>query len=304
MDGTWYRNSDGTMTIPRDSDRFERFFAQGMIYGNVCGAAWMPRSTKTGDRTFMDLQPVDGAMRRAFGCFRAHADLYGGEPVARTHLLYSEDNCYGMSRGWANAGFTNLLYLAERLNTMRIPYTVAVEDDIDKIPSGDTLVLPDLRYARASQERCLAAAAARGVRIVLTGLYGLYNENGMERDSVDPIVGLSRIGDLSHSLPVDEAVNIRDERGKDVPYAVIETSVNGTGDFVFHVLRPDNETTLDCVEIQVPNVRLHKGMKAELFSFDASCRLGSFYVEEGCATLTVVGLKTFASVRFKRQEAE
>ena len=300
MDGTWYRNPDGTQTIPRDADRFERFFAQGMIYGNVCGAAWMPRSVKIGDRTIMDLPAVDGAMRRAFGHFRAHADLYDGGPVARTHLLYSEDNCYGMSRGWANAGFTNLLHLAERLNTARIPYTVAVEDDIGNIPAGDALVLPDLRYARVAQHDRLVAAAARGVRLVLTGPYGLYDENGVERDLANPIVGLSRAKGLSHDLPADEAVTIRDESAKEVPYAVIETSVNGAGDFVFHVLRPDNETVLGRVTIEIPNGRIHSGSEPELHSFDAGCRLVSSEVGEGRAILAVDGLKTFASIRFRQ----
>jgi len=298
MDGTWYRNPDGTVTIPRDSDRFERFFAQGIVYGNVCGAAWMPRSTKTGDRTIMDLPAVDGAMKRAFGYFRAHADLYDGGPVAKAHLLYSEDNCYGMSRKGFNAGFCDILDLAERLNVARIPYTVAMENDIEKIPAGDTLVLPDLRYARVAQHDRLVAAAARGVRLVLTGQYGLYNENGIERDLEDPIIGLSRAKGISHDLPTEEAVAVRDANGKDVPFATIETTVNAAGDFIFHILRPDNETTLGRVTITIPNGRLRKGQKPEHFTFDADCRLVDATVEEGRAVLTVDGLKTFATVRF------
>ena len=300
LDSNWPR-VNGQHAIPSGADAIHRFLAQGMIYGNVCGSHWMARSVKRGDRVVMDDPAEYSMVSNAFTFFRDNAYLYSGGPVARTHLLFAKDTLYGWNARPRKNGIESFMSLGDRLNDAAVPYLLALEEDVDSIRPGDLLVLPDMRYVNANLHAHIVAAAARGVRILMTGKYGLYDENGRERDLDSPVIGLSEVKNVLHDIPADARIKIRGADGKSVKGVMVETSANADGDFVFHMLRPENSQTLGMVEADIDEPQFTMDANPSLHSFEPQCSLVSAERKEGCVTLRVRGLRTMASVIFRKK---
>ena len=297
LDSNW-RRADGKHAMIEGVDLMQRFLAQAMIYGNTCGTHWLLRSTRHGDRVMMDDPVVYSTVSNAFTFFRANPKLYDGSPVARTRLLFATDTLYGWSGPGRNSGIVEFIKLGDRLSDMGVPFLLTLEEDVDSVSPGELLVLPDMRYVNAALHAKIVAAASRGVRIVLTGKYGLYDENGRERDLDNPIIGLSEVRDTLRGIPDKARIKAFGPDGGEIRGIMVETTVNSSGEFVFHMLRPGNENTLDFVEVPLAEPRISASSKATLRSFDPGCRLESAECADGKATLRVRGLRTMASVVF------
>ena len=298
LDSNWPRDAERGLAMIEGVDQMVRLLAQGMIYGDVCGTHWLLRSTKHGDRVVMDDPVVYSAVSNAFAFYRANPELYDGAPVARTRLLFATDTLYGWSGPGIRSGIVEFIKLGDRLSDLGVPYLLTLEEDVDSISPGEILLLPDMRYVNDTLHAKIVAAAARGVRIVLTGKYGLYNENGRERDMDNPVRGLSEVRNVLHEIPDETRIRAFGPDGSEIRGVMVETTVNSSGDFVFHMMRPDNEKALDFVEVKLAEPRISAASKASLRSFDPGCRLESAECADGSATLRVRGLRTMASVLF------
>ena len=278
-------------TLPEGA---RRQLAEGMIYGNVAGLTWLTRFMMKGGRMVIDEKPVFDAVKDAVAYYRTHVDVYSGEPTASVRLLYSPDSYYGWS-GYFSKSFMDFRRTAARLVNAAIPFSVVTPDEIASLPAGAVLVLADMPFARRSEYEAIKAAAARGVRIVRTGEYGRYNENGMEYEIDDSIRNLADVPGVETSLPEDRAVVVRDASGAKAN-VIVETQVRRGGEFVLHLLSPDSaakpcELVVECSSA--------KG-RATLYSFDRSCRLVSADSLAGGGTRLVLdGFCAMGSIVFE-----
>ena len=296
VESSWMTAQDAGGTgpqaiIPRDADTLKRFYAQGMIYGDIAGGPWLARTAKRGDRVMFDDPVHADTAANVFGFFRKHeARLFATTPVARAHILYATDTFYGWS--YEAKGFHSFIDGTERLNAEAVPYTIVTEQDLAEVPSGDLLVLPDLRFLSKNLYGALAAAGARGVKILPLGQAGLFDENGKERAADDPIIGLSRVKGLVSDVPPAFKVSLS------AGGIMAETQVNAKGEYILHLLRPGNDSTIG--ELTVVPCDPRASGTPELLSFEKECSLGGAKREaDGQTVLTVRNFRTACSLVFR-----
>ena len=88
FDSTWVKIQDEDSTamhsgIPCDADSMNRFYAQGMIYGDIAGCPWLVRSTKRGAEVILDDPVQTATAANAFRFFRENESrLFATTPVA------------------------------------------------------------------------------------------------------------------------------------------------------------------------------------------------------------------------------
>ena len=295
FDSTWPKIAEVDWTeprtgIPTDADSISRFYAQGMIYGDIAGCPWLVRSTKKGDGVILD-DPLQVRLAgRAFSFYRQNRErLFDTVPFAHTHLLYSTETFYGWC--YNAAGFQSFMEASEKLNRESVPYVIAAESDIAALNSGDLLVVPDARFLSRRLYRRLEDAGARGVKILALGAVGQYDENGHERALDDPIIGLKCVSNLVSEIPSELKVEISD-RG-----VMAETQMNRRGEFVLHLLKPGNSETVRELRVVIDDRRAVG--KAEIFSFEDGCSLGyAVQDESGRRILTVRNFRTMCSIVF------
>ena len=301
FDSTWLKVTDieganPHTDIPRDADTVSRFYAQGMIYGDITGCPWLVRTTKKGAEVILDDPVQTSAARSAFAFFRKHeARLYDTVPAAKAHVLYATDTFYGW-RGGAK-GFHSFVDATELLNADGVPYTIVAECDLSALKPGELLVLPDLRFLSRPLYDAIASAGARGVLLLSLGeeKAGLYDENGMERAKDDPIIGLSQVPNRIETLPSEFRVEMS------APLVMAETQINKRGEQVLHLLRPGNTST-------IPELRIALGRSVgrqdlmrspELFSLDNGCSLADAQRDAaGRIVLVIRNFRTMCSVAF------
>ena len=295
FNSTWPKVSevdwaDPHVGIPRDSDSIRRFYAEGMIYGDIAGCPWLVRSTKSGDGVILDDSMHMEEARRAFRFYKANREqLYDTTPTARVRLLYATDAFYGW--GYNASGFHSFVNAAERLNAEAVPYVIAAEGDLAAMKRGDLLVLPDSRYLSRRLYDAIFAAGKRGVKILPLGLTGLYDENGKERAKDDPVVGLSQVDSKTLEIPAEFKVETS-ERG-----IMVETQVNRRGELVLHLLRPGNASAIGELRIAIGDRRATGD--AELFSFEDGCTLGNLCRgDSGRTVVTVRNFRTMCGIVF------
>jgi hypothetical protein len=183
------------------------------------------------------------------------------------------------------------------LNAEAVPYIVATEQDIAAMGSRELLVVPDVRYLSQSLYDAIAAAGARGVKILPLGLAGLYDENGKEREKDDPIIGFKLVKNKVEDVPCEFKVALS-ERG-----IMAETQVNGRGELVLHLLRPGNASTIGELRVAVDVKRCDGAANAELFSFEDGCALEGVGTEaSGRTVLTVRNFRTMCSIVFPARQ--
>lgn len=276
--------------IPRERAKLDRFYAQGMIYGDICGCPWLVRSVKKGSGVILDDPVQEEAARNAFGFYRRNGKrLFDTTPVAKTHLLYAPDTFYGWSHK-AN-GFHSFADASEVLNASAVPYTIIAEKDISVLKDGELLVLPDMRFLSHGLYGLIRDASGRGVRVLMMGKFGLYDENGRERALDDPIVKMDGMANRVERVP-DEFMVKLSERG-----IMAETQINRKGELVLHFLRPDNGSAIGELDVRISDPR--SSAEAELFSLDADCALISAKRgADGVAELKIRNFRTMCSIVF------
>lgn len=299
FDSTWPKVSEVDwmephVGIPCEADSIRRFYAQGMIYGDIVGCPWLVRSTKNGSEVIFDNPLQAEEARRAFSFYKAHRKrLYDSTPAARTHLLYATDTFYGWS--YMANGFHSFVNAAERLNGEAVPYTIATEGDIASMKGGELLVLPDIRFLSKRLYDVIAAAGRRGVKMLVLGLAGLYDENGIERAKGNPVVGLAEVANRVKEIPRQFKVEMS-ERG-----IMAETQINKRGELVLHLLRPGNVSTIGELHVAIGDVRAT--IDAELFSLDEGCALNDVRRDgTGRTVLTIRNFRTMCSILFRKPE--
>ena len=297
LDSTWPKVladaewSEPRAGIPRDADSILRFYAQGMIYGDIVGCPWLVRSTKNGAGVILDDSLQAGLAGKAFKFYKENRErLYDTVPTARTKLLYATDTFYGWSG--VTAGFTAFFEATERLNREGVPYTVAMEGDIAAMTSGELLVLPDVRFLSRRLFDAIAAADGHGVKILLLGRAGRYDENGKERAKDNPIFELKQIANKVSEVPHEFKVDIS------APGVMAETQVNKRGERILHLLRPGNYSTIPSLRVVLAaSAGRILALPSELFTLDDGCSLADAQLDTaGRITLTIRNFRTMCSV--------
>ena len=292
FDSTWVSRKEvdwlePRTDIPRDAATMNRYYAEGMIYGDIVGNPWLVRSAKEGDRVILDDPVQRETAANAFGFFRRHeADLFAGKPVAKAHLLYVTDTFYGWT--YCGAGLMSFFDAGETLNAAGAPWTIVTPGDIASLGSGELLVLPDVRFMRKSLYEALVAAGSRGVKILPTGKAGLYDENGIARAASNPICDLKGVPNKVSEIPDEFRVKAS------APLVMAETQVNAKGELVLHLLRPDNETVLPELTVSFADPRA--AGRVTLHSFEKECSITDTRFEEGRRTVVLRDFRTMASV--------
>ena len=296
FDSTWVKIADEDSTamhsgIPRDADSMNRFYAQGMIYGDIAGCPWLVRSTKRGAEVILDDPVQTATAANAFRFFRENESrLFATTPVAKTHVLYATDTFYGWS--YNAMGFHSFVDATERLNAESVPYLICTEGDLSALKPGELLVLPDIRFLSRRLYGAIADAGNRDVKILMLGLAGLYDENGKERAKDDPIIGLSKVANRVTEVPAEFKIETS-ERG-----IMAETQVNKRGELVLHLLRPANASTLNELRVAIGDERATGN--ADLFSLEDGCALGEVRCNEsGRTVLTIRNFRTTCSIVFR-----
>lgn len=299
FDSTWPKVTDieganPHTQIPRDADSIARFYAQGMIYGDIAGCPWLVRTTKRGDEVILDNPMQTKMASRAFRFFRENEErLFSGTSVARTRVLYATDTFYGWH--YESSGFNSFVGACEKLNAQSVPYTIATEADVAGMAQGTLLVVPDVRYLTQSLYEAVAAAGRRGVKILPLGEAGLYDENGKERAKDDPVIGLQKVANKVEAVPGGFKIETS-ECG-----IMAETQINKRGELVLHLLRVDNASTLGELSVAIGD-RLATD-KAELYSFEDGCMLGDVRRDNaGRTVIAVRNFRTMCSIVFSRQK--
>ena len=296
LDSTWASVSEIDWTephagIPADADSLNRFYAQGMIYGDIAGCPGLVRSTKRSDRVILDDPVQTEVAAKAFSFFKANGKrLYDTVSAAKAHLLYAPDTFYGWSHH--GNGFTAFADISETLNASAVPYTVIAQSDLPSLKSGELLVLPDVRFLSRAMYDAIVAAGARGVKILPMGKFGLFDENGRERALDDPVVAMSGIENRVDAVPEEFKIRLS------APGIMAETQINGNGEFILHLLRPGNTATIGELEIVIPDLRATTN--AQLFSLDDGCALSSSgRSQAGEVVLKVRNFRTMCSIVFQ-----
>ena len=120
----------------------------------------------------------------------------------------------------------------------------------------------------------------------------LFDENGRERALDDPIVTMSELENRVDAVP--DAFRIR----LSSPGIMAETQINGNGEFILHLLRPGNTSTIGELEIKIPDPRATSN--AQLFSLDKGCSLVSAGRNpDGSVVLKVRNFRTMCGIAFR-----
>ena len=113
FDSTWLKLADieGAnlhTDIPRKEAEILRFYAEGMIYGNIVGCPWLVRTTKKSDEVILDDPLQLSLAKQAFSFYKKNKErLYDTIPVSKVRVLYATDNFYGWHR--ESKGFHSFL---------------------------------------------------------------------------------------------------------------------------------------------------------------------------------------------------
>ena len=303
-----YRLFDGTSMFPKGApqegrglrDSMNRSFAQEMAFGRLVGCSWPISYARRGDRLRIDDPDACATMKRAFGYYLAHQALYEGTPLNRAKLLFSI-TAFVAGKGNDSPSYLDFQALAERLHRSAVPYDVIDENGVGSVRAGETIVLCRMPHATRALYEALAAAANRGVRIVRTGDWGLYDEYGLAREETNPACNLAGLGGVLTALPEDLGLSVCDADGTRRTDVFVETARTEDGARILHLFRVDNERALDKVVVRWDEPSLQGLSAPELFSFEDGVRLGACSVRGGSATLTVENLKTLATLRFGKE---
>ena len=281
---------DSDVVIPKEKSIIDRFLTQGMIFGNITGAPWFVRSQKMGSKVTIDDENHYNTTKNAFDYFKQNAELYDAKTVTKVKLLYATDTFYG----YVKTGYVGFQNIAKDLTKNGVPYSIITEDQIDSVEKGEVIVLPNYRYAPTSQYEKIKSATERGVRVLMVGSYGLYTENGKERDHRNPIRNLQGLDNVLTEIPEDVKIKT------DVSDALLEIRRNAKGNYVFHVLRIDNEDTLKTAEFEFDSDLIVDGVSAKLYSIDPACTLDSVEIKDGVVKIKIENLTTMASIEFSK----
>ncbi len=295
FDAPWLHMSksptdDEDVVIPNEKSIIDRFLTQGMIFGNISGAPWFVRSQKMGSKVTIDDENHYNTTKNAFDYFKQNAELYDAKTVTKVKLLYATDTFYG----YVKTGYVDFQKTANDLTKNGVPYSIITEDQIDNVEQGEVIVLPNYRYAPTSQYEKIKSATERGVRVLMIGSYGLCTENGKERDHRNPIRNLQGLDNVLTEIPDDVKIKT------DVSDALLEIRRNAKGNYVFHVLRIDNDDTLKTAEFEFNSDLFGNEVNAKLYSIDPDCALDSVTIKDGVVKIKIRNLTTMASIEFSK----
>jgi Hypothetical glycosyl hydrolase 6 len=108
--------------------------------------------------------------------------LIGRTPIATVGIVWSQRNTDFFGRddpeGRVDAPYTGIMHALVRA---RIPYLPVNIDDIDRLPSLRTLILPNIGAMSDAQAQAIRRFVADGGALVATGETSLYTESGEPR---------------------------------------------------------------------------------------------------------------------------
>ena len=238
-----------------------------MVFAGNCGAHWLVRPVKKGDRMICDDPEQFRMAERCFSFFRANSSLYAGtRQVSQVCVYYSRD-----SRLLFPDRFREEVQQAsELLREKKITWRFVSENSAPPAP-GEKLLLAG---AYMLSDREVGTIRSWHVPVASLSDAGVLDERGWEREEIPfPAGGMEELTGMFKM---------------DFLHGVIEIAVTGDA-LLLHLLNMDNGQTLDFLEVELP----FDADKAECFSFEPEVRAEL----KTPRRLVIRDLKTFCTVR-------
>lgn len=291
FDTCWLHDEHGTR-LPRTREEIARSFLQSMIFGGVCGANWTPRTLKSGYKNVLEDTELGASLPGLTAYYYEHYDLFDLNPENHVKLLFSPQNCMFSQ----DTGLASVHGCVDALVNAQTPFSIVTPENIPEMSAGDTLILPQIRYSTAGMYADIAAAAERGVNVVFAGAFGRFNENGKERALDDPIRNPAGerlyVCDGESWLAKVQECNAVYAVTTDDQSVIVETKCGAGGELVVHLLRTDNDTTLDALQVTLAGVKI---AEAELVTPDEAV-----ITAQDAHSVTIGNFKTCATIIVKR----
>ena len=300
FDICWLYDAENRRRLPQTYEEIIRFLAQSMIFGGITGSPWLVRSLKHADSTNLDIPIQYKSISKAFRYFTNNSNLYGGKALNYVKLLYYPINLMG-APGKGKKVFSDTL---NELVDNGIAFSIVSEDDLVYLNEKQILIIPELHYTEDNLYYKLLDVAKRGCHVLILGEYGIYNENGKERDRNDKVYNLIKQQNICHSNTSDWIGTFRKLNSMhniilDSDGIMVETALDTQGRIVLHLLRPENDDTLPFLKVTIyGHNNISDYQYAELYSIEDT-QLLNFKIAGDTAKLVISNFKTMATVVFR-----
>ena len=266
LNASWLRE-DGAMRVHRTWEEIALCCAEQMVFAGNCGAHWLVRPAKKGDRMICDDPEQYRMAERCFSYFRANSSLYAGtKQVSQVCLYYSRD-----SRLLFPDRFREEIQRAsELLREKKITWRFVSENSAPPAP-GEKLLLAG---AYMLSDREVENIRLWHVPVASLSDAGVLDERGWEREEIP--------------FPAGGTDELTGMFKMDFPHGVIEIAVSGDA-LLLHLLNMDNGQTVTSLEVELP----FDAEKAACFSFEPEVRAELKTPRQ----LVIRDLKTFCTVK-------
>ncbi len=271
---------------PKSDTAIKRVLAESFAFAGISNINWIARPTRHGSEMILDHPEATRVISRYLRFAHEHQDLYCGTiPENRVKVLYPMN-----SRLHLGIGFERVFHLVcDALVENAIPFSIIRTGQAPQ--PGDTVILPLAEYLTDAE---ISEIESWMTPLVSVGRAGLYHFDSVEREVKpfpcaklvevpgDSLEEINRFkNDLPELLPVVASLNIKGP--------MLELRRAADGDLLIHLVNPDNEMSLDNLEICLPGRNIHS---CRAFSPD-----GVIYVSTSMDKITVAKLDTLITLK-------
>lgn len=293
---SWARDENGFARFPKDYAEIARWCAESMVFTGLIYCSWLVRFQQADTMTNLDQPLHQETFRKVTGYFHANKDLYEDTVEKnRVKLLYYPLDLIGNM----DLGYNRLQDTVNALSLNGVPFSITTQEELEELTNGEVLIVPDGLFASQSLYDELKAAGERGVRILVLGHFGIYDENGRSRSEKNPVVNIG-------TLPFVTVLHSEEALAQQLRALscctshremIVELKQNKAEELLVHVLNPNNETPADRVTIQLPKEFCKNLPLAEIRSFEDTT-LESYAPDTGILLLRNV--KTLTTIRLSK----
>ena len=296
FDTSWLRTETTPYRYPRNKEEVEKFTYHSAVFGAIAGSPWTVRSMKNKADVAIDIDYLYDGLKESFGYFKDNYGIFEAKAYNHVKLLFLCDNFYASETG--KEDFTDVL---EVLVKNQIPFSIIDESDITNLKEDDTVILPNILYAAKSVYHSLKAASEKGTKIIVTGDYGLYNEETKGISESDDSFQLNAIEKKTVFKLEEVAAKLPGKLEKQIVLnledVVVETKITDDGKLILHLLNADNTNGFKQLEVTFTDKMLEKYGRISVLSPN---RIGyDAELKNGKAEIKISNYKTLASIVFE-----
>lgn len=296
---SWARDERGFARFPKNYEEIVRVCAESMIYTGLVYANWPVRFLNRNADTNIELPVHRDSLKVACTYYKENFDLYSDtKSVSNVKVLYDPLNLVSS----IDTGLQGLIDTINTLSQNGVAFSIVTEKEFITLNEGNALIIPGAMYEKAEMYDKLAELGMRGVKVIILGDYGVYNELGRDRNKIDRVYDIDKEKNIKKVESADEIIRELDSvknnfitinDGKD--NLILEVREKD-GRLLVHILNPDNERDELTVYVKL-NKLTGKYSNAKLFNFE-NAKLDEFDKENGI--LKISGLKTMVTIELNK----